>query len=300
MADKTWTIDSSGWVRGKLFGYTVEVRPMPRPGNAPFVPLTSAAKLGNHHTTEGTTVDGAFNTLVGIGVGCWIVGQDRILQGRPIGFQGSALRTPDGGPYPNSYCKIEVEQVAFSKTSLWLPAESTLGPMAAVMAFANIELGIPLQRPFDNWADVPDMPLPWATETNARRLQVKSVGMGNLRPSWIAHLEVPYTNTHWDCGSQNMKATFARAQTLIDSLEEDFMAALTDEQQKEMFASVQALLDGALTEQERAYFKEGRDNTEALQRLATHLGIDASAGKPWANELGERLAAAVKKIEGAP
>lgn len=56
----------------------------------------------------------------------------------------------------------------------------------------------------------------------------------------------------------------------------------------------------ALTAEERAYFKEGRDNTEALQRLATHLGIDASPGKPWANLLGERLAAVVEKVEALP
>jgi hypothetical protein len=227
MATKTWTIDASGWVRGKLFGYTVEVRPMPRPGNAPYIPLVaSVADKGNHHTTEGALptdpndIDDAHAWLSSIGIGCWLCGEGRIIQGRPVWAQSSCLRTPTGGPYPNAHFRIEVEQVANSKTSLWLPGEDVIGPMAAIMAFAKIEFGIQLRRGFDDWQnDKGDMPMPWAVTNNKRRIRVASVGIANVRSSWVDHCSVPYTNTHWDAGAENEDVLFGRAQALVDSLE---------------------------------------------------------------------------------
>jgi hypothetical protein len=260
MTAKTWTIDSGGWVRGSFFGYPVEVRPMPRPGGAPYIPLASVASgkanKANHHTTEGALptdpndIDDAHVWLSSIGIGCWLCGEGRIIQGRPVWAQCSALRTPSsGGVYPNAFMRLEVEQVANSSTKLWLPGEDVVGPMAAIMAFTKVEFGIPLRRAFDDWKnDKSDMPLPWAVGTNERRVKVKSVGLGNVRSCWIDHCSVPYQEptNHWDCGAENEDTLFARAQALVDSLEEPgpppppppkegFLMALTEAQQQMMY-----------------------------------------------------------------
>lgn len=243
---KTWTIDDDGWVRGPIFGFEVEIRPMPRPGGAPYIPLDPArANKVNPHTTEGAMptdpddIMDAWSFLKGESIGCWLIGEDRMIQGRPLGFQCSALRTPaDGSYFPNADFIIEYEKVANSQTKLWLPGDDVVEPEAALLAFAALEFGVELRKARDDWPDDrSDIPLPWAVPDHARRKWVASVGLKNIRSCVIPHVDIPYTNTHWDDGAYRSTEVFAMARQLLEEPEpppppppneEDIMAQLTE------------------------------------------------------------------------
>jgi hypothetical protein len=85
------------------------------------------------------------------------------------------------------------------KQSLWLPPNSSLSPVVAIMRWAvGDPLNIPLTRPVKTWLDdCSDVKLPWAVSNNARRI-AKSIWP--KVPGWYMHMEVP-VNNHWDCGA---------------------------------------------------------------------------------------------------
>lgn len=230
---KDWTIGGDGWVTGKMFGVPVEKNEVKRPGGEPYLRLNESSKLGNLHTSEGVDVDNlvAFLKLQGY-AGQWCVGEGRIVQTRPLWAQGSLLL---GGSSTNYPMRMEVEQVAFSQYGApWLPAPATYGPITALVAFYNVEFGIPLQRPVAFWKDDGSDISPGYYGPNSRRATAASIGLGNLQ-GWIHHCEVPQ-NLHADCGSYNRSQLFADAQKLVDSLNpppppEDDM---TDEQAFEL------------------------------------------------------------------
>lgn len=218
----TWTIGSDGWVDGSIFGFKVEHEEVPRPGGQAYLRLTESSKLANLHTSEGLTMDGLIATLRSKQfAGQWCVGQGRIVQTRPVWAQGSLLL---GGDATNKPCRMEVEQVAFTKSTLWQPEPPTFGPMAALAAFYAVEFGVPLKTPIASWKDDGSDVSPGFFGPNNRRTQTAAAGMGNLQ-GWIHHCEVPQ-NLHADCGAYNRTALYAAAQKLVDSLnppEEDDM-----------------------------------------------------------------------------
>ena len=212
---KDWTIGSDGWVDGSIFGFKVEHQEVPRPSNQAYLHLDATSKLGNLHTSEGSGMDSLIATLRAKQfAGQWCVGLNRVVQTRPVWAQGSLLL---GGDSTNKPMRMEVEQVAFSKFSgVWTPVNSTLDPMAALVAFYNIEYGVPLKVPIASWKDDGSDISPGFFGANNRRSQAASAGLGNLE-GWIHHCEVPQ-NLHADCGTYNRTLLFAKAKVLIDSV----------------------------------------------------------------------------------
>ena len=187
------------WV-DQLGEYEVTHWEIPRPGNKPYY-YNSSTQIGVLHTTEGSTVKGAWNTLNKSNSGPhFIAGEYSIVQCRPLNVQGAALR-PGNNNTANVHSQIQIELVGFSQTELWLPEDSTLDPAVEILAFCNRALGIPLQIP-NRWPDdVSDMELPWAIR-NKRRRQAER-GLWPLEKGWWNHMEVPYQSPtwHWDCGA---------------------------------------------------------------------------------------------------
>ena len=245
---KTWTIDEDGWVRGALFGITVEIRPIPRSAGQDFRPVDADADSGVLHTGEGDLEPGdpgdpgdpdqLWGTLNLKHVGPWICGEGRIIQTRPIGVQSAALR--ENPPHnPNAQVRMDIETTADSSTSPWLWKPNDLEAVVALMAFAAIEGLVPAIIP-NGWPDLPDpaCPLPWAAN-NARRQQA-AAGKWPA-PGWWMHLEVPWSDPtwHWDCGALQRVALIQLVQAKVQEFnasdeepppdEEDDMA-LTEKQ----------------------------------------------------------------------
>jgi len=189
-------LNIDGWV-DRIGDFKVERAEIPRPGNQPFINMAHT-RIGVLHTTEGNDVAGAFATLKKLfSAPHFIAGEHRILQCRPITKQGAAL-LKSKKYNPNVDAALQIEMVGKSKQTLWLPADSSLEPVLAIMRWAAGDpLDIPLTRPVDEWLDdCSDVHLPWAVTNNARRLRK------NTWPKiagWYMHMEVP-VNNHWDCG----------------------------------------------------------------------------------------------------
>lgn len=209
--------DLDGWVAGeflkadeqidfvkKIGKFEVERKPIPRVGGKPLLPMEHPM-IGVLHTTEGSTIDGAFSTLnSNHSAPHFIVGDNRIMQCRPMTAQGAALKTPSG-QFPNKFAAVQIEMVGFSKETPWLPPPSALEPLAAVLRWAaESPIDIPVRRPSEAWLDnCSDVPLPWAVTSNKRR---KS-GIWPREKGWYMHMEVP-GNDHWDCGAIKWEEIF--------------------------------------------------------------------------------------------
>lgn len=297
----TWTVDPSGWVSGQMFGIPVEHNEVKRPGGQSYLVLDEDSKLGNLHTSEGTDVDNlvAFLKLQGY-AGQWCVGEGRIIQTRPVWAQGSLLL---GGSATNSPMRMEVEQVAFSQFGApWTPAIATFGPICALVAFYNVEFGVPLKVPDSRWKDDGSDISPGYYGPNNRRTQAAAAGLSNLE-GWIHHCEVPQ-NLHADCGSYNRTALFTAAQLLVDSLNPPKEDDLTPEQAAQL-----ANVDDFAT-------KVNRENLAGLLRGIndgnTHpegpsdslklggLGAFEKAGWYIGSEAQKAVAALPDPPEGAP
>lgn len=193
--------------------FPVERREIPRPGNKPYIP-NLAPDIGMLHTTEGRTVDSAFNTLSQKRIApTFIIGEDRIIQCRPLNAQASALHEP-----ANKSARVQIEMVGFSKQTLWLPERATLEPTIAVLAYCAQELSIPLIVPNDWPDDVSDMKGQiWAT--NNRRRKLAAAGDWPKKLGWWMHLEVPLQGPswHWDCGALRRTEMLSMAAHLIGS-----------------------------------------------------------------------------------
>lgn len=201
-------LDTDGWIE-RIGDFEVERAEIKRPGNRPYF-NNSHTRIGVLHTTEGTTVKGAFATLnKKHSAPHFIAGEGRILQCRPITKQGAALRSSDKYN-PNTDAACQIEMVGESKQSLWLPPDSSLLPVLAIMRWAAGDpLDVPLTRPVDAWLDdCTDVKLPWAVTTNGRR------AAKNIWPKvagWYMHMEVP-VNDHWDCGALRLREMLQMAE----------------------------------------------------------------------------------------
>jgi hypothetical protein len=197
-----------GWVHGELPGpegrtYKVEKEVGPRPGGQPFIPLTNPRAMVLH-TTEGHTVNGAVATLrSNFDAPHFVVGEDRIVQMRPLTAQGATLRD-NGLPFHPNSVGWQVETVGFAKEEIHRLTPLTLHPLVAVAAFALEELGVPLLRP-DGWRDdLRDIKTILASDNARRKSRTAAMFKG-----WVMHLEIPdqQDTWHWDAGAFDF-ATF--------------------------------------------------------------------------------------------
>ncbi len=196
-----------GWLE-RIGDFVVERAEIRRPGNKPYF-NASHTGLGVLHTTESNTVNSAFQTLKSnFSAPHFIAGENRILQCRPVNKQAAALLSTKQYN-PNSDAALQIEMVSMSKQKLWLPLDSSLKPVVAIMRWASGDpLNIPLKRPVDAWLDdCSDVRLPWAVSNNARRMAK------NAWPKvkgWYMHMEIP-VNNHWDCGALRFREMLAMA-----------------------------------------------------------------------------------------
>lgn len=165
---------------------------LPRPGGQAYIPLSKPTAFVLH-TTEGTTVDGAWSTLKSKGAGPhFIIGEGQIVQTRPLDAQAATLvGDPIDGWFPNSI-GWQVEMVGRSQTKPWLPPASSLEPLLALMAWAKDALGVPFNRPNGWLDDGSDINGIWASN-NSRRRSKKAIGFNG----WIGHLDVPGQDPTW-------------------------------------------------------------------------------------------------------
>lgn len=191
--------------------YTVERHEIGRPGGKVFYPLGPEADgIAVLHTTQGGSVSGAVNVLSqNHDAPHFIVGEDRIIQCRPLGVQAAALHAP-----ANQFAALQVECVGFCKTTLWLPEDGTLKPLVALLAYAVKEMGIPLVRPNLAWKDDgSDIKTIWASNNTRRQ-----AGTFPNHKGIYQHLEVTNQGPsfHWDAGALNFTELFAEVQKVLD------------------------------------------------------------------------------------
>ena len=184
-----------------IFGFRVEKKEIRRPGDEPYLPRSDSG-IGVLHTTEIAGVDHSWDVLnESRSAPHFVTGEGRILQCRPLSVQGAALRT--NSPHtPNKY-PIQIEQVAMTRGTLWLPDEGTLFPTVALMAYLALNNTVPLRIPADwpdDCSDLMSLP-PWDND-NVRRTQAAS-GLWPNERGWWMHMEVPWAHPtwHWDCGA---------------------------------------------------------------------------------------------------
>jgi hypothetical protein len=197
----------AGWIE-KIGEFDVIRKEIPRPGNKPYF-NNSHTMIGVLHTTESDTVSSAFHALsASHSAPHFIAGEDSIVQCRPITKQAAALLSSPSYN-PNTDAALQIEMVSRSKEKLWMPADSSLRPVIAIMRWASKDpLDIPLQRPVETWVDdCADVPPIWAKSTNKRRLAKE---VWPKAKGWYMHLEVP-VNNHWDCGALRIREMLALA-----------------------------------------------------------------------------------------
>ncbi|HKS29401.1 MAG TPA: peptidoglycan-binding domain-containing protein [Pyrinomonadaceae bacterium] len=209
----------------KIFDYEVERREIPRKGGKPYY-VVAHSQVGVLHTTEGNTVNAAWNTLSQhSSAPHFIVGENRIVQCRPLSKQSSALH---GNPpfNANTNAALQIEMVGFTGGNAdfnkhaydsWIPGDSVLKPTVAIMAWAaGNGLDIPLQIPSPAWTDDGmDCPKPWAVN-NKRRLQA-ALGLWPAAKGWWMHMEVPGQGPtwHYDCGALKRTVMLQMARDLL-------------------------------------------------------------------------------------
>lgn len=203
-----------------ICGIPVRVHEIGRAGDKPFYPNTGG-RTGVLHTTEGRSVNDAWATLLQHrSPPHFITGKDEenypiIVQTRPLTAQAAALRG-DGPVFANARVFVQIEMVAFSKTTPWLPDMPTMRATCAVMAWASAVFGIPLVRCLPQWRDdMGDCPLPWAVNNKRRKEWVASGKWPSA--GWAGHMEVPGQGPtwHYDPGMLNWTAMFMAAQKML-------------------------------------------------------------------------------------
>lgn len=183
---------TTGWLT-KAGKYRVEKMPMPHPVGRVDLMRPPA---GVTHTIEGSLESGIgvfrkhYAPTFGVGPG-------RIVQFVPFGYMTAALENDYGGGETNRWARVQIEIAGFSKDTTWLPAASTLDPLAALMAALVKAQGIPLTRPYPD--ALPSKP--WATELFRRRHD----GKWGKTAGWFGHIEIP-ENAHWDPGALDWSA----------------------------------------------------------------------------------------------
>lgn len=199
------------WWNGKvLSGTLVEKHEIPRPGNATYFQI-APTQIGVLHTTEGKTLSSALSHLsMNHASPHFCVGDNRIVQCRPIGVQAACLRANHNQPNPNRDAYIQIEMVAFSSQKLWLPDAPTLQPLVRLMA--ALKDFVPFKVP-NNWPDdCNDLKgTIWAANNSRRRSNTWPAEKG-----WWMHMEVPYQGKswHWDCGAIKRTVLLQQAKEL--------------------------------------------------------------------------------------
>jgi hypothetical protein len=212
-----WANGHSEWLLAPLFGVPIIKNEIRRPAGKSYIPMEMTG-VGVLHTTEGQTVASAFAALSArYSAPHFIVGENKIIACRPLGVQGAALVDPG-----NRRAFVQIEMVGFTggmpdlkvedqARASWLPVESTLCPLAALMAHLAMLGLIPLKRGYPWPDDCSDMKgQVWATQNNSRRRS----GAYNRNDGWFSHLEVP-ANSHYDCGAMRFAEVVAAAQKLL-------------------------------------------------------------------------------------
>jgi N-acetylmuramoyl-L-alanine amidase len=165
----------------------------------------SKPHVGVMHTTE-TSFDSALQEFKTKFAPHFLVGKGRIIQFAPLGVMSHALEHQKGTVETNRWARVQIEVTAKSHLNLWQPDEETFDTLAALVAVVSGAAEIPLKR---LWPDQLDKHVVWATPKNPRRKQ----NVWGKEAGWFGHIEVP-GNSHWDPGSLNYTALFARAQQL--------------------------------------------------------------------------------------
>ncbi|HEX8174460.1 MAG TPA: peptidoglycan-binding domain-containing protein [Pyrinomonadaceae bacterium] len=212
----------------KIFDFEVERREIPRKGGKPYYAIAHS-QVGVLHTTEGNTVNAAWTTLSAHNSAPhFIVGENRIVQCRPLSKQAAALH---GNPpfNANTNAALQIEMVGFTGGNPdfakhaydpWIPADNVLKPTVAILAWAaGNGLDIPLQVPSPAWTDDGmDCPKPWAVN-NRRRLQAAH-GLWPAAKGWWMHMEVPGQGPtwHYDCGALKRTVMLQMARDILTGL----------------------------------------------------------------------------------
>lgn len=202
------------WV-ARIGEYDVRKKESPRPGGQPYIGLEHPRAFVIH-TTEGSSIEGAWNTLDAKGAAPhFIVGEDQIWQTRPLDAQAATL--VDAPWHPNSV-GWQVESVGFSRES---PVNKlsirTWKPLVALTAFMADEMGVPLRRP-NGWKDdLSDIGTILATTLNTRRRSEVAKSFHGL----LGHLDIP-DNSHWDPGALDYTALIDEAKGDEDMGFEEF------------------------------------------------------------------------------
>jgi hypothetical protein len=161
------------------------------------------------HTTEGDDVDGAHAYQSSRGFAAhFYVGENRIIQARPVTVQASAL------PAHNDV-GIQIEAVGFSNQREWVPSHETLDPLVALGRYLRDECDVPLARP-SNWPDdLSDITTILATNNDRRKSRKALSFVG-----WVGHLEIPDCDPtwHWDPGAFDYSRFFSRVQEADDDV----------------------------------------------------------------------------------
>lgn len=180
--------------------YRVEKRESPRPFGQAYLPLDANPSFVIH-TTEGSTVDGAWNTLDSKSAAPhFIVGEGRIVQCRPLSAQAATV-------HDHNARFIQVECVGRSDIKMHRLSPQTWEPLVALTSYIHHTLGVPLRRP-DGWTDQLPSGEVWAAN-NSRRISRKALTERGV----YGHVEVPNQEPtwHWDPGSLDYAELFRRA-----------------------------------------------------------------------------------------
>jgi hypothetical protein len=157
---------------------------------------------GVMHTTE-VSFDAALKEFKTKFAPHFLVGAGRIVQFAPLGVMSHALEHKKGTVETNRWARVQIEVAASSNLDLWQPDQATFAALASLVAVLEDAAGIPLVR---HWPDQLDKQQVWATSGNARRRE----HIWGKKAGWFGHVEVP-GNHHWDPGSLNYTAVFAKA-----------------------------------------------------------------------------------------
>lgn len=208
----TYTIGADGWVTGKLPGpggvlYPIEKHECPRPNNEAYRRLEKSPPDELIHTTEGVDLDSAIATLKAkFSPSQWACGENRIAQLRPLWAQGAAVDTQ------NAYF-MQVENVAKSQLTLWLPATETLNPLVALTAMLHrehlITSGTSRPKALEGLPLVLDK-LPAAVSTYYRRTLAPEPTNDGVR----GHVDSK-DDEHWDPGSFDYPTFFALVEGVL-------------------------------------------------------------------------------------
>jgi hypothetical protein len=193
--------------------FRVTKRESPRPGGQPYLPLSDPRAL-IVHTTEGTSVDGAWNTLNQKGAAPhFIVGENRIVQMRPLSAQAATLVTDSSAGFFANSLGWQVECVGRSLGMVHKLTPPSWEPLVALARWFHEQKDVPLRRPagwLDNCSDITTS----LATNNTRRQSRKALGFRGF----LGHLDVPDQDPtwHWDPGALNYSALFRAVEEEID------------------------------------------------------------------------------------